>query len=300
MESNAQIIGMVGLGIMGSAIARNLIKAGAAIRGYDIDRACLTNLRNGGGAPVHSAAEAARGAHLMLTSLPSVAALDITVESLLSEGARGLVVAELSTLPIAAKEAARARLAEGGITLLDCPLSGTGAQAVSGDLAVYASGDAKSYAEIEPIFHRFARVTHYLGAFGNGSKMKFIANLLVAVHNVASAEAMVLGIKAGLDPAAVVDVIASGVGTSKVFELRAPLMAAGVYQPATMKIDIWQKDMAIIGDFARGLSVMTPTFTATAPVYAAAIKAGLGTADTAAVCAVLEASAGLRPRKPQG
>jgi len=287
-------IGVIGIGIMGSAIARNLCRSGAEVRGYDVDAARLDILRGDGGAPAGSAAEAAAAAELVLTSLPSAWALDATVTSLLAAPRPGLVVAELSTLPIDVKEKARDRLAEAGIVLLDCPLSGTGAQAATGDLVVYASGERAAYDRAAPIFARFARESHYLGAFGNGSRMKFVANLLVAVHNVASAEAMVLGMKAGLDPATIVEVIAAGAGTSRVFELRAPLMAVNSYQPPTMKIDVWQKDMAIIRDLAASLGVPTPTFSASAPVYDAARAQGLGNADTAAVCAVLEKQAGVK------
>jgi L-threonate 2-dehydrogenase len=282
-------VGIVGLGIMGGAITRNLLSAGMAVRGYDIDQARFEVLQPKGVA-AKSAAEAAQGADVVLTSLPSIKALDETAASLLAAKAVGLVVAELSTLPIDAKEKARRALAAGGITLLDCPLSGTGAQAVTRDLAVYASGEGEAYERAEPVFRGFARATHYLGEFGNGSKMKFIANLLVAVHNVASAEAMVLGARAGLDPDTIVKVIASGAGTSRVFELRAPLMARSDYAP-TMKIDIWQKDMAIIADFARSLGVPVPTFGASAPVYDAAQAAGFGGEDTAAVAKVLAARA---------
>jgi len=295
MNARNDAVGIIGLGIMGSAIARNLVSKGVMVRGYDIDPERFVLLRADGGKVCKSAADAAEGAALLLTSLPSAAALDATVESLLSAGRRDLVIAELSTLPIPVKEQARDRLAGAAITLLDCPLSGTGAQAQTGDLAVYASGPRAAYEAAEPFFLRFARASQYLGAFGNGSKMKFVANLLVAIHNVASAEAMVLGMKAGLDPAMIVKVIASGAGNSRVFELRAPLMAEAAYQPATMKIDIWQKDMAIIGDFARQLGVATPTFTATEAVYRSAQKSGFGSDDTAAVCAVIEAGAGLLP-----
>jgi putative dehydrogenase len=282
-----ETVGIVGLGIMGGAIARNLAADGIAVRGYDIDPARLDALKPAVVATA-SAADAARGAAVVLTSLPSIAALDETVASILTSPMKGLVVAELSTLPIEAKEKARAALAAGGVTLLDCPLSGTGAQAATRDLAVYASGARDAYDKAEPIFRRFARASHYLGGFGNGSKIKFVANLLVAVHNVASAEAMVLGTKAGLDPDAIVKVIASGAGTSRVFELRAPLMAKHDYAP-TMKIDIWQKDMAIIADFARSLGVPVPTFAASAPLYDAAQAAGYGAEDTAAVAKVLAA-----------
>ncbi|HEY3917495.1 MAG TPA: NAD(P)-dependent oxidoreductase [Stellaceae bacterium] len=289
MVESTTTVGIVGLGIMGGAIARNLLAAGMQVRGYDIDAARFDALRANGVA-TKSAGEAAQGADVVLTSLPSIKALDATVTSLRAARARGLVVAELSTLPIEAKEKARAALASGGIVLLDCPLSGTGAQAVTRDLAVYASGERQAYDRAAPVFRGFARATHYLGAFGNGSKMKFVANLLVAVHNVASAEAMVLGMKAGLDPDTIVKVVASGAGTSRVFELRAPLMAKSDYAP-TMKIDIWQKDMAIIADFAKSLGVPVPTFAASAPVYDAARAAGFGAEDTAAVAKVLAARA---------
>jgi 3-hydroxyisobutyrate dehydrogenase-like beta-hydroxyacid dehydrogenase len=285
-------IGIVGLGIMGGAIARNLLAAGMQVRGYDVDASRFEALEPNGVA-TKSAGEAAQGADVVLTSLPSIKALEETVASLLAAKVGGLVVAELSTLPIEVKEKARAALAGGGIALLDCPLSGTGAQAVTRDLAVYASGERAAYDRAEPVFRGFARAPHYLGAFGNGSKMKFVANLLVAVHNVASAEAMVLGMKAGLDPETIVKVISSGAGTSRVFELRAPLMAAGDYAP-TMKIDIWQKDMAIIAEFARALGVPVPTFAASAPVYDAAQASGLGGDDTAAVAEIIAKQAGLK------
>jgi 3-hydroxyisobutyrate dehydrogenase-like beta-hydroxyacid dehydrogenase len=285
-------VGIVGVGIMGSAIARNLVAAGFAVQGYDTDPSRLALLRRDGGVPAASAAAAAAGASVLLTSLPSVRALEATVARLDVAGA-GLVIAELSTLPIADKERCRDRLAAHGVALLDCPLSGTGAQAETRDLAVYASGPRDAYDRAAPVFDGFARTRHYLGAFGNGSRMKFVANLLVAVHNVAAAEAMALGIKAGLDPDTVVKVIASGAGNSRVFELRAPLMAKNAYRPATMKIDVWQKDMAIIAAFARALGVPTPTFAATQPLYDAAQKEGRGEDDTAAVCAVLERGAGI-------
>ena len=202
--SSVSQIAVIGLGIMGGAIAKNLLAEGCAVRGYDIDPSRRDRWRGDGLAAAGSAAEAADGAALVLTSLPSAQALDDTVASLASSDARDLVVAELSTLPIAAKEKARDALAAAGIAMLDCPLSGTGAQAVTRDLAVYASGERAVYDRAEPVFKRFARASHYLGDFGNGSRMKFIANLLVAVHNVASAEAMVLGMKAGLEPQTIV------------------------------------------------------------------------------------------------
>ncbi|HWI25697.1 MAG TPA: NAD(P)-dependent oxidoreductase [Stellaceae bacterium] len=288
--------GIIGVGIMGSAIARNLVGAGMPVLGFDIAPARQKELGAMGATAARSAEEVAKGAEIILTSLPSIAALDATAQAIRSAAAKGTVVAEISTLPIDAKERARDMLAAAGVTLLDCPLSGTGAQAVTRDLVVFASGERQAVERCSRVFDGFARLTEYLGAFGNGSKMKYVANLLVAIHNVATAEAMVLGVKAGLAPGDIVKVIASGAGNSRVFELRAPLMAKNDYLPATMKIDIWQKDMAVIGEFAKSLGVALPTFAATVPVYNAAIGLGRGAEDTAAVCAVLEAMAGAERR----
>jgi len=172
-------------------------------------------------------------------------------------------------------------------------MSGTGAQAAVKDLVVYASGDAATIARLEPVFLGFARKVWDLGPYGNGSKMKFVANHLVAIHNVAAAEAMVLAMKAGLDPNRVVEVIGSGAGTSRVFELRAPMMAANSYLPASMRSATWKKDMTVIGDFASGLACPTPLFDLSASLYTAGLAMGYGAEDTAAVCAVLERMAGL-------
>jgi 3-hydroxyisobutyrate dehydrogenase-like beta-hydroxyacid dehydrogenase len=180
--------------------------------------------------------------------------------------------------------------------MLDCPLSGTGAQARTKDLVVYASGDAQAINAMMAVFAGFSRQAHDLGAFGNGMKMKFVANLLVAIHNVASAEAMVLGMKAGLDPAQIFKLIQAGAGNSRVFELRAPMMVQDNYagENLTMRISTWQKDMKVIGEYAASVGCPTPLFSATEPIYRAALSTGHADEDTASVCAVLEAMAGIK------
>jgi 3-hydroxyisobutyrate dehydrogenase-like beta-hydroxyacid dehydrogenase len=163
---------------------------------------------------------------------------------------------------------------------------------------VYASGDRPAYRRAVPILSAFARAHYYVGGFGAGSKMKFVANLLVAIHNVAAAEALVLAMKAGLDPAMVVKVIGDGAGSSRMFQVRGPMMVAGDYSEAMMKLEIWQKDMTIIADFAREVGCPTPLFAASAPIYTAALAKGRRNEDTAAVCAVLEEMASHRRRRP--
>jgi 3-hydroxyisobutyrate dehydrogenase-like beta-hydroxyacid dehydrogenase len=297
MPDPIKTVAVIGLGIMGGAIARNLVAAGFAISGFDIDSARMNTLAAERIAVRGSAAEAAQGADLLLTSLPSVAALDDTVASIAENPQPGQILAELSTLPIEAKETARDRLAAARIVMLDCPLSGTGAQAVTRDLALYGSGDEAAFGRARPVFDGFARVSHYLGAFGNGSRMKFVANLLVAVHNAAAAEAIVLGTKAGLDPERILEVIGSGAGTSRIFELRGPMMAKGVYTPPTATMHVLQKDSAIIAEFARALGVATPMLDAAAPLYDEAEAAGYAEEDVGAVHAVLARRAGLPTKK---
>jgi 3-hydroxyisobutyrate dehydrogenase-like beta-hydroxyacid dehydrogenase len=296
--SKATPVGMIGLGIMGSAMSMNLARAGFAVHGYDIDPAARATLREAGGHPATSALAAARRAGVVITSLPSAAALEATVATLSGKLARGTIIVETSTLPIEVKEAARAALAKGGITLLDCPLSGTGAQARNKDLLLYASGDEAAYERCKSIFDGFCSGHFHVGPFGNGSKLKFIANLLVAIHNVAAGEAFALAIKAGIDPAMMYKVIAGGAGGSRMFAVRGPMMVDNDYSDATMKVEVWQKDMKIIGDFVTRLGVAAPLFAASAPIYNAAMSAGLAKADTAAVCAVLERLSGIeRPAR---
>jgi putative dehydrogenase len=287
-------IGIIGLGIMGGAMARNLLAAGWRVVGYDPAPSIATALADAGVAMQPDVAAVARAVPTLMTSLPTPAALQATAAAIVAAEVPRRVVIEASTMTLADKEAFEATLRAGGHVALDCPISGTGSQAVTRDLVIYASGGAAEIAALQPFFAAIGRAVHDLGAYGNGSRMKFVANLLVAIHNVASAEAMVLGMKAGLDPQQVVALIGAGAGTSRVFELRAPMMAEHRYEPATMKVSTWQKDMAIIGEFAAKLGVPTPMLSATVPIYNSAIATGHAAHDTAAVCAVLEQMAGMQ------
>ena len=282
-------VAVVGLGIMGAAIARNLATAGFEVAGYDTDPARLAALARDGVAACASAPAAVARADVLLTSLPADAALDATVDALLQAGVpRAFDWLELSTLSLDCKQRNLGRLAATGITLLDCPISGTGAQAARRDLAVYASGDAAAWRRCAAVVAGFARANHYVGAFGHGTRLKFVANLLVAIHNVASAEALGLAVRAGLDPAQACELLGTGAAASKILELRGPLMARGIYEPATMKLEVWQKDLALIDAFARDCDAPTPLFSATLPLYAAAVQAGLGPQDTAAVFRIMQ------------
>jgi len=293
------VVGIVGLGIMGGAFAQNLLAAGWRVIGCDVAVARRRALARAGVEIAADAGDVARQAPTIIASLPKPSALAATVAAIVKAGVPRRVIIEASTFKLEDKTAAEAALRKAGHVLLDCPVSGTGIQAKVKDLVIYASGGAAEIKRLRPLFADFTRAVRDLGDFGNGSRMKYVANLLVAVHNVASAEALVLGMKAGLPPQLVYDLVRIGAGNSRVFELRAPMMVKGRYDEPTMKVSIWQKDMDVIGSFARDLGAPTPLFSATLPIYAAAMATGYAEQDTAATCAVLEAMAGIKRGKPK-
>jgi L-threonate 2-dehydrogenase len=293
-SGKTNVVGIIGLGIMGGSFAQNLVGAGWRVIGYDIDPVRRRALARFGVEIAADAADVARKARTIITSLPKPSALAATATAIAKSGAPRRVVIEMSTFTLEDKAKAEATLRKAGHVMLDCPVSGTGAQAKTKDLVVYASGGAAEIKKLRPMFADFTRAVHDVGAFGNGSRMKYVANHLVAIHNVASAEAMVLGMKAGLPPQLIFDLIKTGAGNSRIFELRAPMMVKDDYDHVTMKISVWQKDMDVIGGYARKIRVPTPMFDASEAIYNKALKSGHGAQDTAAVCAVLEKMAGVK------
>jgi 3-hydroxyisobutyrate dehydrogenase-like beta-hydroxyacid dehydrogenase len=286
-------VGIVGLGIMGGAFAKNLVAAGWKVVGYDTDPTRRKASARTGATIAADVAELIRDVPTIITSLPNPGALEATVQAIVAADVPRRVLIEASTFALEDKLAAERALRKARHVALDCPISGTGSQAKVKDLVIYASGDSKAIARLRPLFSGFSRAVHDVGAFGNGSRMKYVANLLVAINNVASAEAMVLGMKAGLPPQQIFDLVKSGAGNSRVFELRGPMMVKGRYDDATMKVSIWQKDMDVISRFAEQLGAPTPLLSATLPIYARAMVTGHAAEDTASVCAVLEQMAGL-------
>jgi 3-hydroxyisobutyrate dehydrogenase-like beta-hydroxyacid dehydrogenase len=285
--------GLVGLGIMGSAMSRHLLDHGHTVLGYDVQAEAVARLERAGGVAAASVEQVAQRADMVITSLPSVDAARQVCADLARGAHRGLVVAETSTLPHEVKEQCRTMLAAAGAELLDCPLSGTGAQALERDVVVYGSGDEAAFERARPVLSAFSRSVRYLGPFGRGSTMKLVANLLVAVHNASTAEAFALGEAAGLDPQQIYDTIRDGAGNSVIFEKRGRLMVDRSYRPATAKISMFVKDVGLVRDFAGTLGVDTPMVDATRALYDRGVEMGLADADAAALLDVLS-----RPDRP--
>lgn len=286
-------IGVIGLGIMGSAMSGHLLDAGYEVHGFDIVDEKVDAFTARGGVAHPSGADVARASELVLLSLPSVEALETATADVAAGVQEGLVVAEMGVFPIEAKERAQAALEAAGAVFMDVPVSGTGLQAADATLVVMASGPEEAFEATKDVFDTIGRATYYLGAVPNGSIMKFIANLLVSIHNLSSAEAHTLGIAAGMDPNVVQEVISDGVGTSAIFEIRGPMMVADSYDPPSARLDTIKKDTTIIQAFARSVGAPTPLLDAALPVYEASSGEGLGDLDAAALCRHLERLGGI-------
>lgn len=286
-------IGVVGLGIMGSAMSANLLDAGFEVVGYDVVAEKVSALADRGGEGAGSAGEVAAASDVVIVSLAKPDAVVEVAAELAAAVHDGLVVADTSTMPLDVKHRAREALAAAGVELLDCTLSGTGRQAQERDLALYGSGDEAAFDRCRDAFDAIARAVYYLGEFGLGSKMKFVANLLVAIHNLSTAEALVLAERAGLDARTVLEVISDGAGSSRIFEIRGPMMVEGDYERPSARISMFMKDLDIIGRYAAEVGAPTPLFSASLPFYVAAMAQGRGDQDAAVLCAVLEELAAL-------
>jgi 3-hydroxyisobutyrate dehydrogenase-like beta-hydroxyacid dehydrogenase len=287
-------IGVVGLGVMGSAVANLLITGGAQVWGHDISAQRQESFVASGGHGARSARDVAEHTAVVLTSLPTAGALAAVVSG--PDGLRSAsvskarLVIEMSTLSLVDKQAAADALAPGGVAVADVPLSGTGAQARSGDLVACVSADDDAARALAlAVTRRFTRSQYDVGAFGNGSRFKYVANLLVAVHNVAAAEALVLAERAGLDLDRVLAAVGDGAGGSRMLGVRGPLMALREYADASVRLEVFLKDVELIRNFAADVGAPAPLLEASRAIYLAARADGRSDQDTACVAEVLRA-----------
>ena len=298
---SARRVGLVGLGTMGDIMARALVEAGHEVVGHDPVAACRARLRRAGGRPLASNAEIARAAEVLVTSLPSTAALHAVVaewQQATPAPARQLVI-ETSTLPLADKLAAAAALRRQGRRMVDAPISGTATPTPQQTWIMYLGGTQAACREAAALARAFTLDAPRVGPLGAGMKLKLAANHLVAIYNVAYAEMVTLCRRMGLDPAVALKHMGPSpyIGTGAM-RLRVPFMIERRYEPATMKIALWQKDMQVIGEMARAVHCPTPLLDACAPIYTAAMALGLGEADTAATAEVLARMTGIGPPAP--
>ncbi len=290
--SAKQPVGIVGLGAIGLPLARNLLTAGFEVVGCN--RSGSPEFEEMGGVWTASPAEVARRSDVVITVLPNEAALRAVFDGpdgLDAPQKEGLIVIELCTLPIQVKQWAADRLAEAGGVMLDCPISGYPALVEARQAIIFVSGDEEAAETCTPVLDGCTDKHVYLGAFGTSSKLKFVANLLVGVHMVATAEALALAEKAGLDLPRTVEILSDSAAASNMLKNRAPVMRDRDFDTVRARVEVIHKDLKAISDFSHGLGANTPLLDASFAAYSQAIESGLAKKDMAAIFDVLAGAA---------
>lgn len=283
-------MGIVGLGAVGLTAARHILAGGWPVVGYR--RGPSDEFQALGGERAGSVREVAERADVLLLALPSAAVLEEVVlgdGGVLDGQTRAGVVVDLGTSALELKARLQQALADRGIGMLDCPTGGPPPPGVPGRLTIaLPSGDPADYERCAELLDTFTTKLSYVGPFGAGTAMKFVCNVLVAEHTVATAEAVALGLRAGLDPQLLVEVVGQSPGTSWIWENRAGLMASGSYLPARGTVDMLRKDLAAIADFAEAHGCRLPFLEASAERFEEAADRGLGDHDVAVVFSLLD------------
>jgi 3-hydroxyisobutyrate dehydrogenase-like beta-hydroxyacid dehydrogenase len=283
-------VGLVGLGLLGTAVATRLRGAGHAVVGHDIVPACVERLVALGGRPVTSAAAVARESEIVCTLLPSLAAVEEVVLGAggLAEGApRGQTICQMSTISPALTERLARETHARGLTFLDAPISGTSGMVAQGHGVIFVGGELALYERWRPLLESILPGAVHVGAAGQAMLLKLVANLLVALNSAAAAEALALARRGGLDPQKVLDVLRTGAAASRMLDVRGPMMIRGEF-PAQMKLDLFMKDLHLIQEAGGAVGARLPLTDVAERLYAAAEGAGHGGEDLAVVVTELE------------
>src|SRR5215471_13868143 len=254
-----ETVGFIGVGKIGLPISENLIKSGYRVLGYR--RSSLAEFEKVGGVPARSPAEVGAQADIVFSCLPSSQALQQVVQrpnGLFQSARPGQIIVELGSHPVPDKDRQRAAVAAKGAAFVDGEVSGTPGMVAARKAVIYLAGDREACAKAERVVGGFADSCLYFGKFGAASRVKLVNNLLVAVHIAATAEAMALGLKAGVDVDLMIKAVATGSGGSTQFGIRAPWMAERRFLPAQGSVPGLQHYFDLIGDFAGSAGVATP------------------------------------------
>ncbi len=288
----ATTVGVVGLGLLGHAVASRLRAAEAAawdVLGYDVVPDRVADLIRLGGRAAASVAEAA-DADVVCVILPSLATVEDVIlgpDGLVLRGRPGQTIVQMSTIsPTLTRRLAREVHARGR-HFLDCPVSGTSAMVARGNGVIFVGGERAVFDRWQPLLDAVLPRPVYVGEAGQAMVLKLVANLLVGLHSAAAAEALTMARRAGLDLDLVLDVLGSGAAGSRMLEVRGPLIVEGDF-PAQMKLELFMKDLHLIQEAARELGAPVPLTDVAERLYAAVNAAGHGGEDLAVVARALD------------
>ena len=283
-----ETVGFVGVGKIGLPISENLIKSGYRVLGYR--RSSLADFEKIGGVPAKSPADIGAQCNVVFSCVPTTDAMDEVVngpQGLIHSARPGQIIVELGSHPVPDKQKHVATLAKKGAAYIDGEVSGTPGMVAARKAVIYLGGDAEACKKVEPVIKGFADMCLYFGPFGAATKVKLVNNLLVAINIAATAEAMALGLKAGVDVDLMIKAVASGSGGSTQFGIRAPWMAQRRFMPAQGTTTGLAHYFELIGDFADRAGVATPLLDRTVELYQRCIDMGLGEYDNAIMVDVI-------------
>jgi 3-hydroxyisobutyrate dehydrogenase-like beta-hydroxyacid dehydrogenase len=293
-------IGIIGVGLLGSAVASRLLKRKFTVKGYDTRPKQVKALQPQGLIMAQSIAEVGADADAVFTILPSLESVETTIlgtGGLIEAAPPSATLIQMSTIsPELARRLAKAVAAK-RLGFLDAPMSGTSAMVERGDCAIFVAGDRKRAAACQAVFDAIAKKTFYLGDAGMASLAKLATNLLVGLNTAALAEALVLGAKGGLAPGVLVEILKESAAASKMVEVRGPLMVSRRFD-AQMKIDLFLKDFKLMLEEGLRLGVPLPLTSVTQQLATATATAGRGDEDLAAIVTTFELLAGLEKDRP--
>jgi 3-hydroxyisobutyrate dehydrogenase-like beta-hydroxyacid dehydrogenase len=285
-----QTVGVVGLGLLGHAVASRLVAAGHRVMGHDVLPEKARALEALGGKTAPSAEAVAQASEIVCTVLPSLASVEAALlgpHGVLAGAPPRLTLVQMSTISPALTERLAREAAARGVEFLDCPVSGTSAMVAQGDGMLFVGGEPATLERCRPVLEAILPRVVHVGRPGQAMVVKLAANLLVGLHTVAAAEALELVRKAGLDTGEVLDVLTRSAGTSRMLELRGPLIVRQDYPPQ-MKLDLFLKDLGLILEAGRDAAAALPLTALARSLYEAAAAAGLGGQDLAAVATALD------------
>lgn len=287
-------VGVIGLGIMGAPMARNLLRAGHAVTVHSRTRARVEALVAAGAAPADSPAAVARLVDAVVTMLPDTPDVETVIagpEGVLAGARPGLLAIDMSTIAPAAARALAARAAAQQVVLLDAPVSGGEQGAIAGTLSIMVGGDAEAYARARPIFEALGRQVTYMGGSGQGQMTKLVNQVVGATTLAAVAEGVALATRAGLAPEAMVQALSAGAASSWMLTEQAPRMQRRDFAPGFM-VRLQQKDLRLALAAAAELGVTLPTTALVHQLFGVVEAKGGGALGTQALVTALEALAG--------
>jgi len=282
-------IGIVGLGLLGSAVAARLRGGGHDVVGHDVVAEKARALEALGGQAAPSAEAVARAAEAVCVVLPSLAAVEDVVlgpRGLAVAGHAGQTVIQMRTISPTLTERLAREVGAKGLAFLDCPISGTSGMVARGDGIIFVGGEQRVFDRWRPVLESVLPRAIYVGRPGQAMTLKLVANLLVALNSAAAAEALLMAKRAGLDLELALEVLTNSAATSRMLEVRGPLMARQEFPPQ-MKLDLFMKDLHLIQEAARGVGAPLPLTDAAERLYAAAMDAGHAGEDLAVVFTAL-------------